>query len=71
MRIDFSLPGGSLFKTPEAPPPPIDRAAIVAETAKERARQLRQRRGRQSTTLTSPLGVQELEPLRRASLLGQ
>lgn len=66
----FTLPG---FAPKPAPmPPPIDRAAIAEEAAKQRAKELRQRRGRASTILTGSEGVSE-DPatLQRPTLLGQ
>lgn len=55
-------------------PEPVDRQEIADQVARERARELRQRRGRASTILTSPLGVQEQAQetnIRRPSLLGE
>lgn len=67
--ISLRLPGFGT-KMPEAQDP-VDRAAVQAEADRERARQLRQRRGRGSTVMTSPLGIQD-EPqiAQRPTLLG-
>lgn len=69
--MNFTLPGGGMFSTPKAPPPPVDRAAIAEEAAKQRAKELRARRGRSSTILTDPGGGQETGTLQRPTLLGQ
>lgn len=57
---------------PQAPPAPIDRAAIAEEAARQRAKEIRQRRGRASTILTGAEGPSE-DPanLQRPTLLGQ
>ena len=56
---------------PQAPPEPVDRTAIAEEAAKQRAKELRARRGRASTVLTGPSGSQETGTLQRPTLLGQ
>lgn len=70
MILRFPGFGPSVQPTPE----PVDRQEIADQVARERARELRQRRGRASTILTSPLGVQEQAQetnIRRPSLLGE
>lgn len=68
--MNFRFPGfggGSSF------PEPVDRDAIREQVELERQKDLRQRRGRRSTVLTSPLGVQEKAQdtsVRRPSALG-
>jgi len=72
---------GSIFspKTPALPPvepaPEPPSAEISADEkeaiAKEQAAVERKRRGRKSTILTSPLGVQEDEESKLESLLGK
>lgn len=61
-----------MMRSPAPLPPPIDRAAIAEEAAKQRAKELRQRRGRASTILTGAEGPSE-DPanLQRPTLLGQ
>jgi hypothetical protein len=69
----FTLPGGGLIPKPQAPPAPIDRGAIAEEAAKQRAKELRGRRGRASTILTSPandVGT-DAGAVARPTLLGQ
>ena len=72
---------GSIFR-PKAPPlPPVQplpeppAAEVSAEEkeaiAKEQAAVERKRRGRKSTILTSPLGVQEDEESKLETLLGK
>ena len=72
---------GSIFK-PKAPPlPPVQPApepppAEVTpeekeDIAKEQAAVERKRRGRKSTILTSPLGIQEDEESKLKTLLGK
>lgn len=56
---------------PQAPPEPVDRAAIAEEAARQRAKELRARRGRSSTILTDPGGDQGTGELQRPTLLGQ
>ena len=71
---------GSIFK-PEMPPlppvepaPPPPSAELSAEEkeriAKEQAAMERRRRGRKSTILTGPLGIQEEAEVERKTLLG-
>ena len=70
--MNFRFPGFGPSVQPT--PDPIDREAISEQVARERARELRQRRGRSSTILTSPLGAQEQAQelnVRRPSLLGE
>ena len=72
---------GSIFrpKTPTLPPvqpapepPPAEISAEEKEAiAKEQAAVERRRRGRKSTILTSPLGVQEDEDSKLETLLGK
>ena len=76
---------GSLFKAPKMPPlPPVQPApapppAVPEEIAPEEKEAIaqeqaaieRKRKGRQSTILTSPLGVQEDEESQLQTLLGQ
>ena len=70
--ISFRPPGGGLFsasvpKTQD----PVDRAAIQDEADRERARQLRQRKGRGSTVMTTPLGISDdMTNTQRPTLLG-
>jgi hypothetical protein len=65
----FTLPG--FAKTPAPMPDPVDRAAIAEEAAKQRAKELRQRRGRAATILTGPSGPAEDTPnVQRPTLLG-
>ena len=72
---------GSIFK-PKAPPlppvqpapepPPAEVSPEEKETiAKEQAAVERRRRGRKSTILTTPLGVQEDEETKLRTLLGK
>lgn len=72
---------GSIFK-PKAPPlPPVQPAPEPPEAelspeekeaiAKEQAAVERKRRGRKSTILTSPLGIQEDEDSKLETLLGK
>ena len=72
---------GSIFK-PKAPPlppvqpapepPPAEISSEEKETiAKEQAAVERKRRGRKSTILTSPLGIQEDEDSKLETLLGK
>ena len=72
---------GSIFK-PKAPPlppvqpapepPPAEISPEEKETiAKEQAAVERRRRGRKSTILTTPLGVQEDEETKLRTLLGK
>ena len=72
---------GSIFK-PKAPPlPPVQpapeppSAEVTPEEreaiAKEQAAVERKRRGRKSTILTSPLGIQEDEESKLKTLLGK
>lgn len=62
---------GSMFSAPAPPPAPVDRAAIAEEAAKQRAKELRMRRGRASTILTDVGGNQPTGELQRPTLLGQ
>ena len=72
---------GSLFKPKMPPLPPVQplpeppAAEVSAEEkeaiAKEQAAVERKRRGRKSTILTSPLGVQEDEESKLQTLLGK
>tara|TARA_R110000803_G_scaffold42699_1_gene91468 strand:+ start:32 stop:253 length:222 start_codon:yes stop_codon:yes gene_type:complete len=72
---------GSIFrpKTPALPPvqpaPEPPEAELSAEEkeaiAKEQAAVERKRRGRKSTILTSPLGIQENEETKLRTLLGK
>ena len=73
---------GSIFKRPKMPslppPPPAPEPIsdeISAEEkeriAKEQARVRRNRKGRRSTILTGPMGVQESEEEQLDSLLGK
>jgi len=57
--------------TPQAPPAPVDRAAIAEEAARQRAKELRTRRGRASTILTDLGSDQPSGELQRPTLLGQ
>lgn len=50
----LTLPG---FGAPPPMPAPVDRAAIAEEAARQRAKELRARRGRASTIMTGPMGV--------------
>lgn len=61
-----------MMRSPAPLPPPIDREAIAEEAARQRAKELRQRRGRASTILTGADGPSE-DPanLQRPTLLGQ
>jgi len=72
---------GSLFKAPSLPPlPPVQplpeppKAEVSAEEkeriAAEQAAVERKRRGRKSTILTSPLGVEEEAETEKKTLLG-
>ena len=72
---------GSLFKAPSMPPlPPVQplpeppSTEVSAEEkeriAKEQAAVERKRRGRKSTILTSPLGVEEEAETQQKTLLG-
>ena len=72
---------GSIFK-PKAPPlPPVQPAPEPPEAelspeekeaiAKEQAAVERKRRGRKSTILTTPLGIQEDEDSKLETLLGK
>jgi hypothetical protein len=72
---------GSLFKAPSMPPlPPVQplpeppKAEVSAEEkeriAAEQAAVERKRRGRKSTILTSPLGVEEEAETEKKTLLG-
>ena len=72
---------GSLFKAPKMPPlPPVQplpeppSTEVSAEEkeriAKEQAAVERKRRGRKSTILTSPLGVEEEAETQQKTLLG-
>lgn len=68
--MKFRFPG---FGGGPGLPEPVDRDAIREQVERERQRDLRQRRGRRSTVLTTPLGVQEKAqetPVRRPSALG-
>jgi len=56
---------------PQAPPAPVDRAAIAEEAARQRAKELRARRGRSSTILTDLGSDQPSGELQRPTLLGQ
>ena len=75
---------GSIFKPKPPPLPPVQPAPepppavpeeISAEEkeviAKEQAAVERRRRGRKSTILTSPLGIQENEETKLKTLLGK
>lgn len=62
---------GSMFSAPAPPPAPVDRAAIAEEAAKQRAKELRMRRGRSSTILTNVGSDQPTGELQRPTLLGQ
>ena len=72
---------GSIFKPkmpslpPPAPPPEPPEAEISPEEkeriAKEQARVRRNRKGRRSTILTGPMGIQESEEDKLESLLGK
>ena len=76
---------GSLFKAPKmpplppvqplpTPPPPVPEEMSSEETeaiAQAQAAIERKRKGRQSTILTSPLGIQEDEESQLQTLLGQ
>ena len=72
---------GSIFKPkmpplpPPAPPPEAPSEEISPEEkeriAKEQAAVERRRRGRKSTILTTPLGVQEDEESKLETLLGK
>jgi hypothetical protein len=72
---------GSIFKpkAPALPPPPKPVEAPSAELsaeeeariAKEQAAIERKRKGRKSTILTGPLGVQESEETKLKTLLGE
>ena len=72
---------GSIFKPKTPPLPPVQpapeppEAEISAEEkeaiAKEQAAVERKRRGRKSTILTSPLGVQESKEEQLETLLGK
>jgi len=69
--MNFRLPG---FGGGPSFPEPVDREAIREQVERERARDLRQRRGRRSTVLTTPLGVQEQAQelnVQRPSALGE
>ena len=71
---------GSLFKPKMPPLPPVQplpeppAAEVSAEEkeaiAKEQAAVERKRRGRKSTILTSPLGVEEEAEVQKKTLLG-
>ena len=72
---------GSLFKAPSMPPlPPVQplpeppKAEVSAEEkeriAAEQAAVERKRRGRKSTILTSPLGIEEEAETEKKTLLG-
>lgn len=67
--MTLSLPGFS--SSPPSMPQPVDRAAIAEEAARQRAEELRKRRGRQASILTSPSGTQDTGNLQRPTLLGQ
>ena len=72
---------GSIFKPKMPPLPPVQpapeppEAEISAEEkekiAKEQAAVERKRKGRKSTILTSPLGIQESEEEKLETLLGK
>jgi hypothetical protein len=72
---------GSIFKPkmPALPPPPAPVEAPEAELSaeeqakidKEQAAIERKRKGRKSTILTGPLGVQESEETKLKTLLGE
>ena len=73
---------GSIFKRPKMPPLPPPPPApeppseeISAEEkeriAKEQARVRRNRKGKRSTILTGPMGIQESEEDKLESLLGK
>jgi hypothetical protein len=72
---------GSILKpkAPELPPPPAPVEAPSAELsaeeeariAKEQAAIERRRKGRKSTILTGPLGIQEDEESKLKTLLGE
>jgi len=72
---------GSVFKPKMPPLPPVQpapeppKAEISAEEkeaiAKEQAAVERRRKGRQSTILTTPLGIQEDEESQLETLLGK
>jgi len=72
---------GSIFKPkmpslpPPAPPPEVPDDEISAEEkeriAKEQARIRRNRKGKRSTILTGPMGIQESEEDKLESLLGK
>ena len=72
---------GSIFKPKTPPLPPVQpapeppEAEISAEEkeaiAKEQAAVERRRKGRQSTILTTPLGIQEDEESQLETLLGK
>ena len=72
---------GSIFKPkmpalpPVQPPPPPPEAELSAEEkesiAKEQAAIERRRRGRKSTILTGPLGIQETKEEALKTLLGE
>ena len=72
---------GSIFKPkmPALPPPPAPVEAPEpelspeeeAKMAKEQAAIERKRRGRKSTILTGPLGIQESEETKLKTLLGE
>jgi hypothetical protein len=72
---------GSIFKpkAPALPPPPEPVEAPAAELSaeeeekisKEQAAIERRRKGRKSTILTGPLGIQESEETKLKTLLGE
>lgn len=70
--MNLMLPGNPFSSPkPQPLPEPVDRAAIAEEAAQQRAEELRKRRGRQASILTSPSGVGDDGNLQRPTLLGQ
>ena len=70
---------GSLFSPKMPPPPPVQPLPEPPEVsdeekariAKEQADMERRRRGRKSTILTGPLGVEEEATIEKKTLLGE
>jgi len=63
----------SLPAAPSAPPPIVDTTKDNAESKKARSdeeRRAKAAKGRNSTILTSPLGIQEAAPVQKATVLG-
>ena len=70
---------GSLFSPKMPPPPPVQPLPEAPEVsdeekariAKEQADMERRRKGRRSTILTGPLGVEEEATVEKKTLLGE